>query len=317
LAIAAAGWWLYQNYGRATNGPLTLYGNVDIREVNLGFRVAGRISELVFDEGDKVRAGEEIARLDDEPFANQVASAKAQLESLKARLQLKEAGNRPQEIAQARALVREREVSATNAERIFIRSAALFAAKGVSTQDRDNDEAAFKEAEARLTSAKENLALLEAGFRREDVAQARADLAQAEAALATAELQRQDTVLIAPSDGIILTRTQEVGSILQAGATVFSLSLQEPVWVRAYIHEPDLGSIHPGMNVELQTDSRPEKPYKGQIGYISPRAEFTPKSVETLELRTALVYRLRIVVTDRDQRLRQGMPVTIRLAVNE
>jgi HlyD family secretion protein len=189
----------------------------------------------------------------------------------------------------------------------------MLATKGVSIQDRDNAAASHEEAEARLKSARENLALLEAGFRVEDIAQAKADLAQAEAALATANLQVKDTVLTAPSDGVILTRAQEAGAILQVGSAVFTLSLVDPVWVRAYVHEPDLGRIHPGMKVEIRTDSRPDKPYTGQIGFISPRAEFTPKTVETTELRTALVYRLRIVVANPDEGLRQGMPVTVTL----
>jgi HlyD family secretion protein len=308
--------WVYHQYRDENETTLTLYGNVDIREVTLGFRVSGKLAELLYDEGDKVKAGEVIARLDDEPYRNQVANAQAQVDSLRARLKLRETGNRPEEIAQARSLVREREAAAVNAERLFKRSEELLADKGVSIQDRDNAEASYKEAQARHKSARDNLALLEAGFRVEDIAQAKADLAQTEAALATANLQVKDTVLTAPSDGVILTRAQEAGAILQAGSAVFTLSLVNPVWVRAYVHEPDLGHIHPGMKVEIRTDSRRDKPYMGQIGYISPRAEFTPKTVETAELRTALVYRLRIVVANPDEGLRQGMPVTVTLAGN-
>lgn len=292
---------------------MILFGNVDIREVSLGFRVAGRLAKLSYDEGDPVKSGEVIAKLDDEPYRNQVASVTAQVKSLKERLTLRETGNRPQEISQAKSLVREREATAANAKRLFLRSEKTLVVNGISTQDRDNAEANYHEAEARLTSARENLALLEAGFRIEDIAQAKADLGQAQAALANAELQVKDAVLTAPSDGVILTRAQEVGAILQVGTSVFTVSLQNPVWVRAYVHEPDLGRLHPGTQVEIYTDSRQDQPYSGQIGFISPRAEFTPKTVETTELRTSLVYRLRIVVTNPDEGLRQGMPVTIKL----
>ena len=315
VVVAGAGWFYHQS-PRGKKTALTLYGNVDIREVTLGFRVAGKLAKLVYDEGDKVTQGEVLASLDDEPYRNQVANAQAQVESLRARLKLRETGNRPEEIAQARSLVREREATAANAERLSKRSEELLAVKGVSIQDRDNAAASYDEATARLKSARDNLALLEAGFRVEDIAQAKADLAQAEAALATANLQAKDTVLAAPSDGVILTRAQEKGAVLQAGSAVFTLSLVNPVWIRAYVQEPDLGRIHPGMKVEIRTDSRPNKPYSGQIGYISPRAEFTPKTVETTELRTALVYRLRIVVENPDEGLRQGMPVTVTLAGN-
>lgn len=313
LIIVGSASWVYHAYRGENKATLTLYGNVDIREVTLGFRVPGKLAKLLYDEGDKVKAGEVIARLDDEPYRNLVASAQAQVDSLRARLKLRETGNRPEEIAQARSLVREREAAAINAERLFKRAEELLADKGVSTQERDNAEANHKEARARLKSARDNLALLEAGFRTEDISQAKADLAQTEAALATASLQLKDTVLTAPSDGVILTRAQEAGAILQAGSPVFTLSLVNPVWVRAYVHEPDLGRIHPGMKVEIRTDSLGGKHYKGQIGYISPRAEFTPKTVETAELRTSLVYRLRIVVDNPDDGLRQGMPVTVTL----
>jgi HlyD family secretion protein len=316
LGVALGSGWLYHNYHHGKQTALTLYGNVDIREVTLGFRVPGKLAKLAYDEGDKVKEGEVLASLDDEPYRNQIANAQAQVESLRARLKLRETGNRPEEIAQARALVREREATAANAERLFKRNEELITAKAVSVQDRDNAAASYDEAEARLKSARDNLALLEAGFRVEDIAQAKADLAQAEAALATATLQAKDTVLAAPSDGVILTRAQEKGAILQAGSAVFTLSLVNPVWVRSYVQEPDLGHIHPGMKVEIRTDSRREKPYTGQIGYISPQAEFTPKTVETTELRTALVYRLRIVVDNPDEGLRQGMPATVTVASN-
>lgn len=311
LGVVGAAAWCYHRYHPRKEPTLTLYGNVDIREVTLGFRVPGKLAQLRCDEGDPVKAGDVLASLDAEPYRNQLAGAQAQAESLRARLKLFETGNRPEEIAQARSLVREREATAANAERLFTRFEELLATKAVSVQDRDNAAAGAEEARARLKSARENLALLEAGFRAEDIAQARADLARAEAALATARLQLEDTVLTAPSDGVILTRVQERGAIVQAGAAVFTLSLVRPVWVRAYVHEPDLGRIHPGMRVDIHTDARRDQPYTGRIGFISPRAEFTPKTVETAELRTALVYRLRIVVADPDEGLRQGMPVTV------
>ncbi|HWH68406.1 MAG TPA: secretion protein HlyD [Candidatus Sulfotelmatobacter sp.] len=314
LVLAGVGAWLLTAKGRRANqGTLQLYGNVDIREVNLGFRVPGRLAQVLRDEGDAVKACEVLGRLDDEPYRREVEEARAQVASLRAHVQLLEAGYRPQEIAQAHAVAREREVTAANAERVYKRQEELFQAKTVSIQERDDAEAKYREAEARLKSAREQLNLLEAGFRAEDIAQAKADLARAEAALASAELRLDDTVLKAPAAGVILTRAQEPGAILQAGTTVLTVSLTRPVWVRAYVQEPELGRIHPGMQVEVYTDSRPDKPYRGQIGYISPRAEFTPKNVETTELRTSLVYRLRVVVDDPDEGLRQGMPVTVRV----
>jgi HlyD family secretion protein len=312
--LAVGGWFIHARSQRDHPKTAQLFGNVDIREVNLGFRVSGRLAEVLRDEGDAVKAGEVIARLDDEPYRRDVEEARAQVSALRAHLQLLEAGNRPQEIAQARALVHEREVTAANTQRTYQRQQELLGSKAISVQERDDAEAAAREAAARLNSAREQLNLLEAGFRVEDIAQAKADLARAEANLAGAELRVQDTVLKAPSDGVVLTRAQEPGAILQTGTTVLTVSLRQPVWVRAYIQEPDLGRIHPGMKVQVFSDTRPAQPYFGQIGYISPRAEFTPKNVETPELRTSLVYRLRVVVENPDEGLRQGMPVTVKLA---
>jgi HlyD family secretion protein len=229
-------------------------------------------------------------------------------------VELLQAGYRAEEIAQARALVREREVTLENAQRIFKRQTDLLDTRAVSQQDHDDAEARFREAEARMNSSREQLSLLQAGYRKEDVAQAKADLARAEAAMAISELRLRDAALAAPTNGVILTRAGEPGAVVQAGATVLTVSLSQPVWVRAYVSEPDLGRIHPGMPMEVMTDSRPDKPYRGQVGYVSPRAEFTPRNVETPELRTSLVYRLRIIVDNPDEGLRQGMPVTVRPA---
>jgi HlyD family secretion protein len=312
LAIAGAGVWFFKARMRYHSPqPLKLYGNVDIREVNLGFRVPGKIAQVARDEGDEVKVGEVLAQLDAEPYRREVEESRGQVAALQARVQWLEAGNRPQEIAQARAAVREREVTAANEERLYKRQDELFASKTASVQERDDAEARYREAAARLTSAREQLALLEAGFRVEEVAQAKADLARAQAAQASAELRLEDTVLKAPADGVVITRAQEPGAIVQAGTTVLTVCLNRPVWVRAYIPEPDLGRIKPGTKMLVYSDSRPNQPYAGQVGYISPRAEFTPKNVETAELRTSLVYRLRIVVTDADEGLRQGMPVTV------
>lgn len=313
LLLAAAGVWYVRERLPAATNELVLHGNVDIREVNLGFRVSGRLQEVLRDEGDAVKPGEILARLDDEPYRREVEESRARVGSSRAHLTLLEAGNRPQEIEEARAQLHEREVTAANAERLYHRQEQLYQNRTVSIQERDDAEASYREAEARLNSAREQLNLLEAGFRVEDIAQAKAELARAEATLASAELRVSDTVLKAPAEGVVYTRAQEPGAILQAGATVLTVSLRQPVWVRAYLEEPDLGRVHPGLKVQVHTDSKPGQVYTGQIGYISPRAEFTPKNVETRELRTSLVYRLRIVVDDPDEGLRQGMPVTATL----
>ncbi|MDU7297644.1 MAG: HlyD family secretion protein [Klebsiella pneumoniae] len=262
LAALGGGWWWYQS---SRQQPLTLYGNVDIRTVNMSFRVGGRLASLTVDEGDSIRAGQTLGELDRAPYENALLQAQANVSTAQAQYDLMMAGYRAEEIAQA--------------------------------------AAAVKQAQAAYDYAQ--------NFYQQEIAQAKASLEQAQAALAQAKLDLHDTVLTAPSDGTLMTRAVEPGTMLNAGGTVLTLSLTHPVWVRAYVDEKNLGQAQPGQEVLLYTDSRPDKPYHGKIGFVSPSAEFTPKTVETPDLRTDLVYRLRIVVTDADGALRQGMPVTI------
>ena len=311
VAFGALGFgarWSWQALHPATG--LFLSGNVDIREVNLGFRVSGKVQEVLKQEGDGVQAGEVMARLDNQPYQKEVDEAEAQKSSLRSRLEMLRHGYRREEIDQARAVLKEREASLANAERLRTRKHDLADRRVVPEQEFDDAEAARDEAEARRNSAQAALRLMEAGYRSEEIHQAEADLARAEAQLASARLRMEDTTLKAPEEATVMSRVVEPGAIVAAGSTVLNLSLRSPVWVRLYVHEPDLGRIHPGQKVEVFTDSRPEKPYEGQIGFISPRAEFTPKNVETRELRTQLVYRLRVTVLHPDDGLRQGMPVT-------
>jgi HlyD family secretion protein len=309
LAAGALAWQLHDsNHGDA----LTLYGNVDIREVELGFRVGGRLSEVAVEEGDHVRAGSTLARLDAQPLRDALAAARARLEQARANLEKLHRGSRPQEIAAARARVSEAQAGVDQAERDYTRQAALNAEGANSGKVLEAAQAQRDAARARLDSAREALALAVEGPRREDVAAGSAELDAAAAAAAQAQTALEDTTLLAPSDATVLSRAREPGSMLAPGAPVLTLSLRNPLYVRAYVSEPQLGRARPGTSVEVLTDSGTH-PYHGQIGFVAPRAEFTPKSVETTDLRTDLVYRLRIVVTDADEGLRQGMPVTVRL----
>jgi HlyD family secretion protein len=178
----------------------------------------------------------------------------------------------------------------------------------------DDAVAARDQAQARLQQAEQALLEARTGYRRQEIAEGEANHARADAAIAEAEQRLEDAVLRAPADGIVLTRAVEGGAILAAGTPVFTISLTQPVWARIYVGESDLGRVAPGAAVLLRTDARPGHPYHGQVGYVSPTAEFTPKTVETPDLRTALVYRARIIVSDPDSALRQGMPVTVTLA---
>ncbi|MDR1777811.1 MAG: efflux RND transporter periplasmic adaptor subunit [Desulfovibrio sp.] len=308
LCIGAVAWRMLTDR-RAEN--LTLYGNVDIRQVELSFRVGGRIARVLVDEGDSVKQGQALAELDDDVLIRQRDRAFAELEGQRAALSRLVSGYREEEIAQARAAVNAAAAVAENAGINLKRVTAMRAGNAASQRDLDNARAAAKEAGANLRSARDKLEMLSSGYRTEEVQAQRAAVAAAEAALELAEIHLRDAVLYAPQNAIVLTRAREAGSIVEAGGTVYTLALTDPTWLRAYVDEPQLGLIKPGMVVRVMVDAAPGRVFTGKVGFVSPTAEFTPKSVETDEVRTALVFRLRIQVEDPDNLMRQGMPVTV------
>lgn len=314
LVIVAGLGWRYWHPAEDA-GVLRLNGTVDIRQVDLSFRVEGRLQNLAVEEGDRVRAGQTVATIDPGYLEDVVRIAQARVAAQSAQLAKLEAGNRPQEIAQARADVARAEATWANAKATYDRRAALPIDSAISRQSLDDVRAAMRQAEAQLARAREALALQEKGFRVEEITAGRAQL---EAEQATLDLMRRrlgDAVLTSPSDGTIMTRVREPGSMMMPGATVATLALTDPMQIRTWVPETALGKVVPGAVAEIVTDSQPGRIYHGQVGFISPVAEFTPKSVETQALRTSLVYRVRIIVADPDDHLRQGMPVTVRLAV--
>ncbi len=313
VLIAAAVFGL-RYYQLRQNQPLTLYGNVDIRTVNLGFRVGGRLAHLAVDEGDRVHPGQMLAKLDDAPYRNALQQAQANVESAQAKLDLAQSGYRSEEIAQVRSQLAQQQAAFTYAESFYRRQQGAWAKRAISPNQLEDALAASNQARANLQAAKEKLQQYQTGNRPQEIAAAQAALSQARAAMSQSALDLADTMLVTPSEGTILTRAQEPGSMLSAGGSVFVLSLTRPVWIRAYIDEANLSQAVPGTPVAISVDGQPDKRYHGKIGFVSPTAEFTPKSVETPQLRTDLVYRLRIIVDDADDRLRQGMPVTLSLA---
>lgn len=311
VALIGGGAWWYQSL---QNIGLTLYGNVDIRTVNMSFRVGGRLQSLSVDEGDAIKQGQTLGQLDKAPYENALMQAKANVATAQAQYDLMMAGYRAEEIAQAAAAVKQAQAAYDYAQSYLQRQQGLWNSRLLSANDLANARSSRDQALASLKAAQDKLSQYRAGNRPQEIAQAKASLEQAQAQLAQSTLDLQDTVLTAPSDGTLLTRAVEPGSMLTAGSTVLTLSLTHPVWVRAYVDEKNLNQAQPGREILLYTDGRPDKPYHGKIGFVSPTAEFTPKTVETPDLRTDLVYRLRIIVTDADDSLRQGMPVTLKFS---
>jgi len=314
VALAATGWYVWrQRSAPDLVAPFWLSGNVDVHEVELAFRVTGRISDVKAQEGDRADVGAVVAQLDRVPFEDDVAAAAADVAQAQAQFDKTKRGFRVEEIEQARAAVLQREADLINA-RVTLERLQNLAPQGMAThQQVDDAEARVRGSEAQLAGAHAQLNLVLRGSRIEDIEAQQATLASAQARLAKARTALADTTLIAPSRGIISVRAREVGAIVQAGQTVYTLVLNEPVWIRAYVPQPRLGRIKPGMSVKVQIDSMPGKQYDGTVGFISPDAEFTPKTVQTEQVRDDLVYRIRIIANDPDNVFRQGMPVTVNI----
>ena len=289
-----------------------LYGNVEIREVELGFRVGGRLAELLVDEGDRVSAGQVLARLDPQPLQDRLAGAEARVAAARALVQRDVAGNRPQEIRSAEAALVDAQAQLAEARRTHDRRRALNERGFISKADLQASESALQAAAARAEAAQAALSLAREGRRGEERAATRAEAEQVAAERRAIQTDLADAVLRAPSAGQVLTRVREAGAILQPGEIVYTLALTQPVRVRAYVTEPDLPKVKPGMKVTVHADGT-RKTWPATIGYIAPVAEFTPRTVQTEDQRADLVYRVRLTVDDPKNELRQGQPVTVTL----
>jgi HlyD family secretion protein len=309
-AVGAAGWH-FTREGSPGGNALTLYGNVDIRQVQLAFNGSERIATMVAREGDPVKKGQLLATLDTVRLENNVKLQQAQLAAQQQQVARLEAGSRPEEILKAQADVDAAFIAADNARQTYLRQKDLVARHFVAQQQADDALAAADAAQARFQSLQETLKLVRMGPRKEDIAAARAMMKASQAALDVARNALADASLYAPENGIIQERILEPGDMATPLRPVYTLALTDPVWVRAYVQGPDLGKLRQGMRAEVGTDSFPGKRYRAWVGYISPTAEFTPKSVETTEVRSSLVYQVRIFVCNPQDELRQGMPATV------
>src|SRR3954471_8853736 len=317
LAVALAfGGLVWTHRKTAPSRFLVLHGNVDIRQVSLAFDGSGRISELHAEEGDVVKAGMVLARLDTRTLALQTEQASAQIEVQEQALRRVRSGPRPQEVEQARSRFTAAQAEQSRAQQDLARLQAISGktqGRGVSRQDLDRAESAVQTNSARVDEAREALRLLEAGSRVEDIGSAEAQVKASRAQLALLRHQIELGELKAPVDAVVRSRLLEPGDMATPQKPVFTLALTQPKWVRVYVAEPDLGKVRPGLAARVVTDSQADA-LTGRVSFIASTAEFTPKSVETEQLRTSLVYEVRILVDDAADVLRLGQPVTVQLA---
>lgn len=319
LLLGIGGWFYHvheQDLAQAASHELKLSGNVDVREISLSFRQSDRIAALLVDAGDTVKKGQVLARLDNSELLLTRSNAAAQAAAQQSVVDKLHNGNRSEDIRQAEAKLKAARASADYAAGVYARRQQIYdSVEGVSAQDLDSAKSLADSAQAQVAEAEQVLQALVAGPRSEDVSQAEYSLKALQD-----ELSRQDYLLSqyelrAPADGVIRSRLLEAGDMAAPSAPVFKLSLLDKKWVRVYVKEADLGKVYEGQEAKVYIDSLPDAPLTGQIGYIASTAEFTPKTVQTDELRTALVYEVRVYVDDADNVLRLGMPATVRLEV--
>jgi HlyD family secretion protein len=315
LAIALLGYWLYGRNQHADS--IVLQGNVDLRQVELPFNDSERIAEVLVDEGTRVKAGQVLARLDTGRLLPRVAQAEARVAAQREVLRKLRNGSRPEEVAQARAALAAAQAEAANAASQLKRLRSISEesnGRAISPQDLEASIAAARMSEAQAESSRKALELTLAGPRQEDIDQAKAQLDAAEADLALLKRQLADADLVAPTDGVIRNRLMEPGELATPQRPVFAIAITTPKWVRAYLSEVELSRVPLGAPARVTMDSAPNDPLQGKVGFISSTAEFTPKTVQTKELRTSLVYEVRVFVDDPEDRLRLGMPATVTIA---
>ncbi len=313
LAAAAAAGWQWRQRQAVPDDRLLLSGTVEARQVRPAFMVSGRIRALHVDEGMAVEQGQLLAELDDRDYRLALQQAASRRDAAAAALARLEAGSRPEEIRAAEAALAEAQARLAYAE-MEVKRLTKLVPKGLASQELlDRSRMEREAARAARDRANQTLRLLQIGPRQEDIAQARAELAAATSALHEAQQKLDYTKLRSPVAGVVSVRLAEAGNVVAMGVPVFEIdSLQKP-WIRAWLNEPDLPRVKLGQPVTIRADGMAEA-LTGRLAFISPRAEFTPKTVETRALRVDLVYRIKVDVDNPDGRLKLGMPVDLILA---
>ena len=305
---------------------LRVSGNVEATEVHTAAEVSGRIVDLRVDEGDRIEAGTVIARLDTEDTMLQIARTRADRATAVAQLRLLEAGSRVEDIGQARAQVDAAgsDAAATDAEvkaaqLDLDRFQALLTANAGSVKQRDDAQARVDTAKARqraamdrVRSAREALARLEAGTRPEEIQTARARVAAADAQIAVLEKSERDATVIAPIAGIVTQKLVDAGEIVARGTPLVVITDLDHAWANLFVPEPMVPRVTIGQAATVLTDAGGPG-LEGKVTFVSPRAEFTPRNVQTAEERSKLVYRIKVTVDNSAGVLKLGMPVDAEL----
>ena len=314
-AAIAAGVYFYPRLTRkpAPTNQLTLSGNIEAHESLVSFKVQGRIVELPVEEGQQVEQGALLARVEDADYKQKVRIDEAGVAVRESNLALTLAGTREQEVKASQQVVLDAQADLAEKKIDSDRAQQLLSKDEISAQDRDLAATAFKRSETNLAAAQQRYNEAVEGSRKEDIDIARANLVQANADLGLSRIDESYTTLHAPTSGVITVRQAELGEVVSPGSPVVTLADLDHIWLRAYIAETDLGKIHWGQDATITTDTYLGKQYHGRISFISPDAEFTPKSVQTYTERVTLVYRIKIDIDNPNHELKPGMPADAKI----
>ena len=294
-----------------TSDSPSAVGTLELTANDLGPMIPARVVRVLVEEGQRVQAGDTLAILTQAGLRDQVSEARARVAAAEAVVQEMERGSRPEEIAKAEQDLAAATALATNAQTDLARARTLAANNVIARQQLDQAEAKYAEAQARQGALQQALRLVKEGARAERRAAARADLSRARAALAATEANVGDLVLISPVDGTVLVRAAEPGEVLGAGAVAISVGDVSRPWVRVYVDQTLLPTLHEGDTVEARLDAFPDSVFQGRIVALATKAEYTPRVALTERERADLLFGVKIQFEDRRGMLKAGVPVTV------
>jgi multidrug resistance efflux pump len=347
LIAAGAGWAVHRHYMAPRETTLTTFGTLEARNIEVGSKEGGRITEVLVHEGDVVRAGQTLVVFDDAELAARVLQAQGRVDWARANVAKMEHGSRPEEIAeaqaaasddamargfrsdelaQARAELERTRAEAINAERQYRRAQELSGTGAVSKEFVDDAEAkraaalatarsaehAVAAAEGRLKAAAAVTTRTEAGFRQEDLDAARGELTRAEGELKEAEARLDEHQLRAPADAIVEVLDRRPGDLVAPNAIVAKLLETNELYAMVYVPETRIGEVHIGQAAELHVDSYPGLVFRATVEQIRQQAEFLPRNVQTREERVHQVIGVKLRIEDPEHRLRAGISVEVR-----
>lgn len=317
VAITALVFFVVGNRSRVEPTALKLSGTIEVTSVVLSFKVAGRLAERMVDEGETVKAGQLVGRLESEELQEELNGRSAEERASKAAVADLEAGSRREEITQGEAALARAVAESERLTKDALRAEGLFRREVIPLKDLEAARAGRDAAAATVREAEQRLQLLKIGPRPDAVRLARARVEVAAAGRASAGTRLAQTVLTSPLNGVVLSKHAEPGEMMAPGGALLTVGRMEEVWLRGYIPESELGRVKIGQMARVTVDTWPGRSFEGRVSFIASEAEFTPKNVQTEKERVKLVYRIKIALPNPKGELKPGMPADAVIAAEK